>query len=240
MGMSRSSASSWKGFILALGAVVMLMVGLMVVLTPVDESGQEGPLLAEQRVKAEAGDPVARFKMAGFYARGEGVAQDLVEAARWLKLAAQQGYAPAQNNLAVCYSTGAGVPKDQAKAIEWIRKSAEQGYARAQCYLGLSYAKGEGVPKDQAQALDWFRKSAAQGFPDALNHLGYSHSQGRGVPKDEAEAYACWAIAARSHEGAARNLELLEKKISDQNRLRGGLRRDELLRQIEANKSKGS
>ena len=223
-----------------LTGAVFLIVALMIVMAPVDESGQEAPLLAEQRAKAVAGDPVARFKMAGFYARGEGVAQDLVEAAKWLTLAAEQGYAPAQNNLAVCYSTGAGVPKDQAKAIEWIRKSAEQGYARAQCYLGLSYAKGEGVPRDQTQALDWFRKSAAQGFPDALNHLGYCHSQGRGVPKDEAEAFACWSIAARSHEGAARNLELLEKKISDQNRLRGGVRRDELLRQIEATKSKGS
>ena len=223
-----------------LTGAVFLIVALMIVMAPVDESGQEVPLLAEQRAKADAGDPVARFKMAGFYARGEGVAQDLVEAAKWLTLAAEEGYAPAQNNLAVCYSTGAGVPKDQAKAIAWIRKSAEQGYARAQCYLGLSYAKGEGVPKDQTQALDWFRKSAAQGFPDALNHLGYCHSQGRGVPKDEAEAFACWSIAARSHEGAARNLELLEKKISDQNRLRGGVRRDELLRQIEATKSKGS
>ena len=223
-----------------LTGAVFLMVVLMIVLAPADESGQESPLLAEQRAKAAAGDPVARFKMAGFYARGEGVTQDLVEAAKWLTLAAEQGYAPAQNNLAVCYSTGAGVPKDQAKAIEWIRKSAEQGYARAQCYLGLSYAKGEGVPRDQTQALDWFRKSAAQGFPDALNHLGSCHCQGRGVPKDEAEAFACWSIAARSHEGAARNLELLEKKISDQNRLRGGVRRDELLRQIEATKSKGS
>ena len=238
--MSRSPARQWLWIFLSfLGAVFALLL-LIIVLEPVDEADAAAPQFVEQRVKAEAGDPVARFKMAGFYARGEGVVQDLVEAARWLTLAAEQGYAPAQNNLAVCYSTGAGVPKDQGKAIEWIRKSAEQGYARAQCYLGLSYAKGEGVTKDQAQALEWFRKSAAQGFPDALNHLGYCHSLGRGVPKDEAEAYACWAIAARSHEGAARNLELLEKKISDQDRLRGGVRRDELLRQIEATKSKGS
>ena len=238
--MSRSPARQWLWIFLSFLGPVFALLLLIIVLEPVDEADAAAPQFVEQRVKAEAGDPVARFKMAGFYARGEGVVQDLVEAARWLTLAAEQGYAPAQNNLAVCYSTGAGVPKDQGKAIEWIRKSAEQGYARAQCYLGLSYAKGEGVPKDQAQALDWFRKSAAQGFPDALNHLGYSHSQGRGVPRDEAEAYACWAIAARSHEGAARNLELLEKKISDQNRLRGVVRRDELLRQIEATKSKGS
>ena len=238
--MSRSPARQWLWIFLSFLGAAFALVFLLVLLEPVDEGDAAPPQFVEQRVKAEAGDPVARFKMAGFYARGEGVVQDLVEAARWLTLAAEQGYAPAQNNLAVCYSTGAGVPKDQGKAIEWIQKSAEQGYARAQCYLGLSYAKGEGVTKDQAQALEWFRKSAAQGFPDALNHLGYCHSQGRGVPKDEAEAYACWAIAARSHEGAARNLELLEKKISDQDRLRGGVRRDELLRQIEATKSKGS
>ncbi len=238
--MSRSPARKWLWFFCAFVGVVFALLMLVIVLEPADAAEAGSPAFMELRSKADAGDPVARFKLAGFYARGEGVAQDLVEAAKWLTLAAEQGYAPAQNNLAVCYSTGAGVPKDQAKAIEWIRKSAERGYARAQCYLGLSYAKGEGVPRDQAQAIDWFRKSAAQGFPDAFNHLGYCHSQGRGVPKDEAEAYACWAIAARSNEGAARNLELLEKKISDQNRLRGGVRRDELLRQIEATKSKGS
>ena len=136
-----------------LTGAVFLIVALMIVMAPVDESGQEVPLLAEQRAKADAGDPVARFKMAGFYARGEGVAQDLVEAAKWLTLAAEQGYAPAQNNLAVCYSTGAGVPKDQAKAIAWIRKSAEQGYARAQCYLGLSYASPRLVPQVRGAGL---------------------------------------------------------------------------------------
>jgi TPR repeat protein len=238
--MARPSVSIWRWIILTIVGLVVALFLLVLVVEPDDVPESAETAFSTLVAKASAGDPVAQFKVAGYHARGEGVAQDLTESAKWLTLSAQQGYAPAQNNLAVCYSTGAGVPKDQAKAIEWIRKSAEQGYARAQCYLGLSYAKGEGVQKNQAQALDWFRKSAAQGFPDALNHLGYCHGQGRGVPKDEAEAYACWAIAARSHEGAARNLELLEKKISDQNRLRGGVRRDELLRQIEATKSKGS
>jgi TPR repeat protein len=238
--MARPSASIWRWIILTVVGLFVALFLLVLVVEPEDVLETAATEFAALVAKASAGDPVAQFKVAGYHARGEGVAQDLTEAAKWLLLSAQQGYAPAQNNIAVCYATGAGVEKDQIQAIAWIRKSADQGYARAQCYLGLSFAKGEGVPRDQAQAIDWFRKSAAQGFPDALNHLGYCHSQGRGVPKDEVEAFACWSIAARSHEGAARNLELLEKKISDQNRLRGGLRRDELLRQIEANKSKGS
>jgi TPR repeat protein len=238
--MARPSASIWRWIILTVVGLVVALFLLVLVVEPEDVPKTAATEFTALVAKAQAGDPVAQFKVAGYHARGEAVAQDLAEAAKWLLLSAQQGYAPAQNNLAVCYATGAGVEKDLAQAIAWIRKSADQGYARAQCYLGLSFAKGEGVPRDQAQAIEWFRKSAAQGFPDALNHLGYCHSQGRGVSKDEAEAYACWAIAARSHEGAARNLELLEKKISDQNRLRGGVRRDELLRQIEANKAKGS
>jgi uncharacterized protein len=33
------------------------------------------------------------------YRAGEGIAQDYAEAARWLRLAADQDYAPAQNQL---------------------------------------------------------------------------------------------------------------------------------------------
>ena len=115
--MTRSPARKWLWFLLSFLGAALALVFLMVLLEPVDEADAAAPQFVEQRVKAEAGDAVARFKMAGFYARGEGVAQDLVEAARWLKLAAEQGYAPAQNNLAVCYSTGAGVPKDQGGKV---------------------------------------------------------------------------------------------------------------------------
>jgi TPR repeat protein len=238
--MARPSASIWRWIILTVVGLAAALFLLVVVVEPEDVPDAGGAEFSALVAKASAGDPVAQFKVAGYHARGEGVAQDLTEAAKWLLLSAQQGYAPAQNNIAVCYATGAGVEKDQIQAIAWIRKSADQGYARAQCYLGLSFAKGEGVPRDQAQAIEWFRKSAAQGFPDALNHLGYCHSQGRGVPKDEAEAFACWSVAARSHEGAARNLTLLEKKLPQEMRRRGEQRAAELLRQIGAPKVKGS
>ncbi len=238
--MAQPSGSKWRWIILTLvglGSALLLLVALV---EPEDVPESAATEFSALVAKAQAGDPVSQFKVAGYHARGEGVAQDLTEATKWLLLSAQQGYAPAQNNLAVCYATGAGVEKDQAQAIAWIRKSADQGYARAQCYLGLSFAKGEGVPRDQAKAIEWFRKSAAQGFPDALNHLGYCHSQGRGVAKDEVEAYACWTVAGRSHEGAARNLALLEKKLPEETRRRGEQRAAELLRQIEATKGKGS
>ena len=50
------------------------------------------------------------------HATGEGVPKDAAEAVRWVRLAAEQGYATAQSNLGLMYATGEGVPEDAAEA----------------------------------------------------------------------------------------------------------------------------
>jgi TPR repeat protein len=44
------------------------------------------------------------------YRDGDGVPEDDAEAARWYRLAADQGHAPAQFNLGLMHATGEGVP----------------------------------------------------------------------------------------------------------------------------------
>ncbi|WP_295388321.1 tetratricopeptide repeat protein, partial [Thiolapillus sp.] len=66
------------------------------------------------------------------YAEGQGVRQDLKEAVKWYRRAAEQGYALAQYNLGVIYNNGQGVQQDKKEAVKWFRKAAEQGYASAQ------------------------------------------------------------------------------------------------------------
>jgi TPR repeat protein len=44
--------------------------------------------------------------------RGHGVPQDYVEAVKWFRRAAEQGFADAQDSLARMYVQGQGVPKD--------------------------------------------------------------------------------------------------------------------------------
>jgi len=51
------------------------------------------------------------------YYIGEGVPKYHMEAAKWYKLAAQQGDADAQYNLGLMYSDGRGVPQD---SIHWL------------------------------------------------------------------------------------------------------------------------
>ncbi len=44
-------------------------------------------------------------------------------AAREFRVAAEQGYAPAQFNLGVMYAQGQGVARDQAQTVAWYRKA---------------------------------------------------------------------------------------------------------------------
>ena len=50
------------------------------------------------------------------YSVGRGMPQDKAEAARWYRLAANQGYGSAQTNLGVLYAMGEGVLQDNVQA----------------------------------------------------------------------------------------------------------------------------
>ena len=61
------------------------------------------------------------------YESGRGVAQDQAEAAKWYRLAADQGFAYAQNALGMMYSNGQGVQQDYVSAYLWFSLAAAQG-----------------------------------------------------------------------------------------------------------------
>ena len=58
------------------------------------------------------------------YSKGQGVAQDYGEAARWNRLAAEQGFAGAQTGLGLLYLKGEGVAQDDIKAHMWVNLAA--------------------------------------------------------------------------------------------------------------------
>ena len=61
------------------------------------------------------------------YHYGRGVPQDDLEAVKWFRKAAEQGYAKAQKNLGWMYEQGKGIPRDKSEAIKWYRKADSQG-----------------------------------------------------------------------------------------------------------------
>jgi TPR repeat protein len=109
------------------------------------------------------------------YEFGHGVPQDSAEAAKWYRLAAEQGCAAAQNKLVVGIQSGRIVPLDREEEWKWCvredtnisdilkstRKGAERGEASEQFLLGHCYEKGLGVPKDIIEAFKWLKLAAA-------------------------------------------------------------------------------
>jgi hypothetical protein len=69
---------------------------------------------------------LAQHNLGALFAEGRGVPQDDVEAARWYRLAADQGYPAAQYNLASMLFEGRGVAQDLVAALMWFNLAADQ------------------------------------------------------------------------------------------------------------------
>jgi TPR repeat protein len=102
---------------------------------------------------------------------GQGTHRDYVEAAKWFRAAAEQGFAIAQVDLAYLYYTGQGVDRDYRKAAKWAGLAAEQGDATAQTDLGYLYEQGKGVPLDYVTAYMWYSLGEAGGNADSSRQL---------------------------------------------------------------------
>jgi TPR repeat protein len=102
---------------------------------------------------------------------GRGVPQDLAEAARLWRQAADKGHAGAEAELSRAYMNGDGVEKDYDAALRLARRAADKGNAIGEYYMGVFFAEGWGVPLENREAARWWAKSAAQGDEDAITNL---------------------------------------------------------------------
>jgi len=121
----------------------------------------ETPLgTADPRTRAET-----LYAIGMLFWLGQGVQQDTVESASWLKLAAEMYHVDAQNKLAYLYSTGQGVRQSNFEALKWWQMAANQGHADAQYNLGVLYRDGQGVEPNANESLKWFHEAVANGDP---------------------------------------------------------------------------
>jgi len=120
--------------------------------------------------KAKGGDPIAQYKLAGFYDRGEGVVLDKKQAISLYRKAADQGNEKALDALPdCCYSI---LQKSAStEAFQGLRDLSAKGNSRAQYLLGLCYINGEGVSQSNSEAVEVFLLSARQGNRDAIRTL---------------------------------------------------------------------
>jgi TPR repeat protein len=125
-------------------------------------------------VIADEGKVWAQQQLGFRYLDGShGFYMNLPEGVRYMRMAAERGYAGAQYRLGVIYAGGQGVPQDWEQSFDWYLQAANQGYAIAQCNVGHAYYYGgRGVDKDIDQAFIWWKKSADLGFNEAQFRIG--------------------------------------------------------------------
>lgn len=135
------------------------------------------------------------------------------EAGRWLRKAAEQGYAAAQWFVGVRYANGTGVPQDFHQAAAWFRRAAEQGNATAQYDLATFFYKGKGVEQSYDQAATWCQRAAEQGEIRGQNCLGVLYQMGLGVKRDYEQAAMWYERAAEQGDSDAQtNLGIVYEK----------------------------
>ena len=103
-------------------------------------------------VHAEQGTAEAQLNLGLMYALGQGVLKDEAEAARWFRLAAEQGNAAAaQFNLGVMYANGERVLKDSVLAHMWCNIAGANGHEAARegrDHLERDMTRAEDQPRD--------------------------------------------------------------------------------------------
>ncbi len=112
-----------------------------------------GVAFALFKAAAEAGDPLAAYKLGDFYARADNgvVEPDAALALQWETVAAEAGYALAQHDVAkMLFDTG-----DTDTALEWLTRSAGQGHADALRALA-SLHNSDAIPKDAPRTYAYY------------------------------------------------------------------------------------
>jgi len=175
---------------------------------------------------AEQEDAFAQFLLGVMYANGEGVPKDYVEAAKWLRKAAEQDHkveaeitVEAMRELGSLYASGAESGGFITGLLAPDSEYEPQGFAEAEAKAWLrKAAKREG----REWAAWWYRKAAfgsrtVCGDAEAQFKLGFMYKWGEGVHQDDVWAMKFYRMAAeQGHVEAQYRLGLMYRKGHDE------------------------
>ncbi len=128
---------------------------------------------------ADQGSALGQFNLGTVILMGEAPGiHDPAEAVRWLRLSADQGYAPALNNLAIFLAAADG-GRDIAEVVNLVTKAAEQDMPEALFALAVAHQRGTPphlpdpdlvgtFPINEELAADLLTRAARQWHLDSL------------------------------------------------------------------------
>ena len=151
-------AAEWLQKAAALGddGAKMALEKLGIPLNPQKDDKQ--PRTVEEAIQmAEQGSVGAMKMLAGYYINRPGEREDLVEAEKWAKMAADRGDEEAKETLRQLQN----VKEGKLISFEDAKRDAENGHPGAQKILADYYATGYKTPRDLVKARYWMKKAAA-------------------------------------------------------------------------------
>jgi len=155
---------------------------------------------------AKQGDPWAMFRLSMIYLEGKLVKSDVVEARKWLKLAAEavEDDSCTINDVAQAYLQRESELYNPSIAVKLLIKAADNGVSDSQYSLGIIYLKGEIVERDTLKAESLLNMAANQNNITAPIALALLYKEGVDeIPKDLAKSIMHLEIAKETGSAAA-------------------------------------
>ncbi|MDQ7249316.1 tetratricopeptide repeat protein [Dongia sedimenti] len=160
----------------------------------------DGTALGPQAAQLiQASQMYAQYSLGRLYETGQGVTQDMQQAAGWYVRAADLGHPKAAMKLAYLFRDGGpGLKPDGRLAVSYFEKA---GTGSALNEIGLMYLKGTAVTRNAKIAHDWFEKAAAQGSTEAEYNLGLLFQAGYTGQPDYLRAMEHFQAGANAKDG---------------------------------------
>jgi TPR repeat protein len=120
--------------------------------------------------------------------KGNGVAVDLDQSARYFEMAASRTNRQAVCQIGLCFFLGLGVSADLTKAATYFKHAAEQGWTEGQLFYACCLHGGCGVAADLVRAAHFFKMAADNDSASAAFDYSYYLLHGLGVARDPTSA----------------------------------------------------
>lgn len=162
-----------------------------------ERDGREAEARQAFREAAEAGSGAAAFLYGIMADKGQGGAEDDLEAERAYRLARQRGVAAASTALALLYTySDRATTTDDREILQLLVEAANKGHAPAMYRLGVAYEQGKlnrrFLPIDPDQSQQWYarayqvfkREADQQRDPTSIRFLSLLYDGGKGTPRN--------------------------------------------------------
>ena len=173
-----------------------------------DREPDKGVALLSEAVRAKS--LTARFNLGMAYYNGDGVNQDSLKAAQWLKVAEKQNFAEAQYVLGRLLTEGDDkLPKNLNQGRYYLRKAADQNHKLAKSYLEKLGDEGSSLSAQATASQSSFVNPTMK--DEEIMQLARKYYTGIGKPKDYEKAFNLFLpLAKGGYPEAARMVGLMK------------------------------